>query len=112
MPAIDLAQVRSQVSMEQVLVLLNFVPRHRRSSCLRGPCPIHHSTGPKSRCFWVDLSTHRYRCFGCRSAGRQLDLWAAVHNLGIYAAAEDLCRRLGIPIPYLPSTRIDRYPGK
>lgn len=105
MSAIDFAQVRNQVSMEQVLVLLNFVPTSRRGSCLRGRCPIHRSANPRSRSFWVDLSTHRYRCFHCRSAGRQLDLWAAVHDLSAYAAAEDLCSRLGLPIPRLPSAR-------
>jgi DNA primase len=103
MPAIDLAQVRRQVSMEQVLALLNFTPSRRRGSRLRGPCPVHRSTSPYSRCFWVDLSTHRYRCFHCRSAGRQLDLWATVHGQSVYTAAEDLCNRLGLPIPWLRS---------
>ena len=103
MRAIDFAQVRSQVSMEQVLALLNFLPSRRRGSRLRGPCPIHHSIDPQSRCFWVDLSTHRYRCFDCRSAGRQIDLWAAVHGQSPYVAAEDLCNRLGLPVPWLPS---------
>jgi DNA primase len=105
MPAIDFAQVRRQVSMEQVLALLNFVPCHRHGSCLRGPCPIHRSTAPKSRHFWVDLSTHRYRCFRSGSAGRQIDLWAAVHSLSAHQAAEDLCNRLGIPIPWLSSPK-------
>ena len=105
MPAIDFTQVRNQVSMEQVLALLNFAPTSRRGSCLRGPCPIHRSADPRSRCFWVDLSTHRYHCFDCRAAGRQLDLWAAVHGQSAYAAAEDLCNRLGISIPMLSSAK-------
>jgi DNA primase len=105
MPTIEFAQVRNQVPMEQVLALLNFVPTSRRGPCLRGSCPIHRSANPRSRSFWVDLSTHRYRCFHCRSAGRQIDLWAAVHNLPAYAAAEDLCNRLGIPVPWLPSAK-------
>ncbi|MGO9107893.1 MAG: CHC2 zinc finger domain-containing protein [Thermoguttaceae bacterium] len=108
MPAIDFAQVRNQVSMEQVLALLNFVPSRRRGSRLRGPCPIHRSADPQSRCFWVDLSTHRYRCFGCRRAGRQIDLWAAVHGKAPYAAADDLCHRLGLPIPWLPTANLRR----
>ncbi len=108
MPSVDFAQLRCQVSMEQVLALLNFIPTSRRGSCLRGPCPIHGSTNPRSRCFWVDLSTRRYRCFVCRSAGRQLDLWVAIHGLPAYAAAEDLCNRLGLPIPRLPSAKPSR----
>jgi DNA primase len=101
MPAIDLAQVRSQISMEQVLTLLGYVPSRRNGSWLRGPCPVHRSARSQSRDFWADLATHRYRCFQCHSAGRQLDLWAAVHGLPIHAAAEDLCCRLCIPVPLL-----------
>jgi len=103
MPAIDLAQVRSQVSMEQVLTLLGFIPSRRNGHWLRGPCPVHRSPHAQSRDLWVDLATHRYRCFKCHSAGRQLDLWAAVNGLPVHAAAQDLCRRLGIPVPWLPS---------
>jgi DNA primase len=103
MPAIDFAQLRNQVSMEQVLLLLNFVPTSRRGSCLRGPCPIHRSANPCSRSFWVDLSSHRYRCFRCGSSGRQLDLWAAIYGISAYTAAEDLCNRLGLPVPWLCS---------
>ena len=108
MPAIDFVQVRRQVSMAQVLALLNFVPSRRRGSSLRGPCPIHHSTDPHSRSFWADLSTQQYRCFNCRSAGRQIDLWATVHGQSPYDAAEDLCNRLGLPVPRLPSANLRR----
>ena len=108
MPAIDLARVRSLVSLEQVLTLLGFVPSHRRGHRLRGPCPVHHSKNPCSRVFWADLETHRYGCFVCHSAGRQIDLWAAVHCLPVHAAAQDLCRRLGIPIPWLRPSRSSR----
>jgi DNA primase len=102
MPAIDLAKLRSQVSLEQVLRLLGFVPSRRNGGrWLRGPCPIHQSGHSQTRDFWVDLATNRYHCFKCHSAGRQLDLWAAVHHLGVHAAAEDLCLRLGIPVPRL-----------
>jgi len=103
MPGIDLRQVRAQITIEQVLDLLEFVPTARSGFRLRGPCPIHGSRFPRSRVFSVSLHHHRYRCFKCHSAGTQLGLWAAVHDLSIHAAAEDLCRRLGIPIPWLTS---------
>ena len=108
MPAIDFDMLRSQVSIEQVLTLLGFTPSHRNGCWLRGPCPVHQSGRFQSRDFWVDLATHRYRCFKCHSAGRQLDLWAAVHHLSVHAAAEDLCRRLGIAVPWLASSRSPR----
>ena len=109
MPGIDLRQVRSQITIQQVLDLLGFVPITRAGYRLRGPCPIHASSRPQSRVFSVNLACHRYRCFRCHSAGTQLDLWAAIHRLSIYAAAKDLCRRLSLPIPYLPADRFDRY---
>jgi DNA primase len=108
MPAIDLAVLRSQISIELVLTLLGFVPSRRNGRWLRGPCPIHQSGGCRSRDFWVDLAANRYRCFKCHSAGRQLDLWAAAHHLSVHAAAEDLCRRLGIAVPWLASCRSPR----
>ena len=112
MPGIDLRQIRREITIQQVLDLLGFVPTARCGPRLRGPCPIHGDCRPQSRVFSVHLGCHRYRCFRCRSAGTQLDLWAAVHDLSICAAAGDLCHRLGIPIPYLPLTSIGHHPGR
>jgi DNA primase len=108
MPGIDLQRLRSQIAIQQVLELLGFVPTAHVGPRLRGPCPIHASSWPQSRAFSVNLDCHRYRCFRCHASGTQLDLWAAVHGMSIYAAAKDLCRRLGIPIPYLPADHIGR----
>jgi len=112
MPGIDLRQVRRDIPIGQVLDLLGFMPTVRCGPRLRGPCPIHGDGHSQNRVFSVHLGCHRYRCFRCHSAGTQLDLWAAVHDLSICAAAGDLCRRLEIPIPYLPSTRIRHDPGR
>ena len=103
MSGIDFKRVRSQIAMQAVLDLLGFVPVARIGNRQRGPCPIHADSRPQSRSFSVNLGCHRYRCFRCHSAGTQLDLWAAVHGLSIHAAAGDLCRRCGIPVPYLNS---------
>ena len=111
MPGIDLKQVRLQITIQQVLDLMGFVPTARSGPRLRGPCPIHADSRPRSRVFSVNLSCHRYRCFRCRSAGTQLDLWAAIHGLSIYAAAGDLCQRLGIPTPYLRPDCFNHQPG-
>lgn len=112
MPGIDLKQVRREITIQQVLDLLGFVPTARCGPRLRGPCPIHGDCCPQSRVFSVHLGCHRYRCFRCHSAGTQLDLWAAVHGLSIYVAARDLCHRLAISIPYLPSTNVRHCSGR
>ena len=101
MPGIDLTLVRSQIPIQHVLDLLGYIPVARVGPRLRGPCPIHGSHYTRSRVFSVHLTKHRYRCFKCGSAGTQLDLWGSVHDLPIPAAAEDLCRRLRLPIPWL-----------
>ena len=33
--------------------------------------------------------------------GNALELWAAVHDLSVYAAAVDLCQQLGLEIPWV-----------
>jgi DNA primase len=108
MPGIDFKQVREQIPIRQVLDLLGFVPTARAGVRLRGPCPIHGSRFARSRVFSVSLVHNRYRCFKCQSAGTQLALWAAVHNLSIHAAAIDLCQRQGIPVPWLTSQQSPR----
>jgi DNA primase len=101
MPGIDFDELRRCVTMEQVLRLLDFTPRRRFGSQLRGPCPIHHSSSERSRTFSVNLATGRYYCFKCGSFGHQLELWAAANQLNLYTASLDLCRRLAIDVPWI-----------
>ena len=103
MPGVRFAEVRSRVSMAQVLALLRFVPYERSKEEIRGPCPVHGSTSPKSRCFSANLKKNVYRCFRCGSAGNQLDLYAAATRQSLLAAAIDLCERVGCEVPWLGS---------
>jgi DNA primase len=100
MPGIDFARLRVEITMEQVLACLGFEPVACRGDQLRGPCPIHGSSRPRSRSFSVSLRHRRYYCHKCQSHGNPLELWAAVHHLPIYEAALDLCRTLGHPVPW------------
>lgn len=100
MPGIDFARLRAEITMEQVLDQLGFEPVARLGGQLRGPCPVHGSSWPRSCTFSVNLRKRRYYCHKCHSHGNQLELWAAVHDLPIYEAALDLCRALGRPVPW------------
>jgi DNA primase len=100
MPGINFATVRAQVSISQVLELLNFSPLSCREDQLRGPCPIHDSD-LHDRSFSVNLSKNTYRCFRCGSAGNQLDLWAAATRANLHAAAVNLCQRLNLETPWM-----------
>jgi len=100
-PGVDFKTVRALVSMGQVLQLLEFVAVERVADQVRGPCPVHRSTTPRSRSFSANLTKHTYRCFSCGSAGNQLDLWAAATQADLHAAAIELCEKLGLDVPWI-----------
>lgn len=87
--------------MAQVLELLGFVSHERSRDEVRGPCPVHGSKSPKSRGFSANLARNVYQCFRCGSAGNHLDLYAAATRQSLFAAAIDLCTRLGIDVPWI-----------
>jgi DNA primase len=101
MPGVDFRVVREQVSMSDVLRWLRFSATSVCGDEVRGPCPVHRSTHPRSRRFSADLRGGRYQCFGCGSGGNVVDLWAAVHRTDVYHAAIALCEALGIEVPWI-----------
>ena len=101
MPGINFDVLRTEISMEQVLVLLGFEPCRASGDQLRGPCPVHGSSSQQSRSFSANLTKGRYYCFKCNSKGNQLELWAAVHRISIYDAAVDLCNAIGRDVPWI-----------
>ena len=101
MPGIDFNKLRAEITMEQVLNLINFQPSRRSGNQCRGPCPVHQSTSSTSRSLSVNLSTRRYYCHKCQSKGNQIEFWAEVKQLPIYDAAIDLCRALGRDVPWI-----------
>lgn len=102
-PALDFAAVRAAITIAQVLALLGFVPRSDHAGQQRGACPLHGATSGTARCFSVNTHAHTFHCFKCGRCGNALDLWAAANRLSIYDAALDLCQRLNLPLPTLPS---------
>jgi hypothetical protein len=104
-PAIDFAAVRAAVSLTAVLGLLGFQARTTHGAQQRGPCPLHGSTAATSRCFSVNTSAQIFHCFKCGRSGNALDLLAQATRQTPYDAALDLCQRLNIPLPTLPTHR-------
>ena len=101
MPGIRFAEVRAQITMAEVLKLLGFVPVSAAGTQVRGPCPVHRSAGRRSRSFSANLKRQVYHCFRCGSSGNQLDLYAAVKGLPVFAAAIELCEQLHREIPWV-----------
>ena len=98
------AAVRAAVTMAAVLQLLGCT-LHARGAQHRGPCPLHGSTSGTSRCFSAHLNEHIFHCFKCGPSGNALDLWALATRQTPYDAAIDLCQRLHLPLPTLPTSR-------
>jgi DNA primase len=105
MSGIDYNALRRQLRLGPVLELLDFVPATRCGPQLRGPCPVHGSHTPRSRSFAAHLERHCWHCFRCGAGGNALDLWVAVTRLPLYQAALDLCQRLHLDVPRLPTRR-------
>jgi transposase InsO family protein len=97
-PRLDIAAVRRQVSIEQVLKHLGyFDPLRGYGPQRRGPCPLHDTPSDRHRSFSVHLAKGVFRCFHpqCQAQGNTLDLWAAYHRLPIDQAAQSLAETLG-----------------
>lgn len=102
MPAIDYRAARGCLFLSEVLDLIGYQPRARLGPQLRGPCPLHGSRSTTSRAFAAHLARNVYHCFVCGAGGNALDLWAAWTRQDLHAAVQDLCQRLGRPVPWLP----------
>ena len=100
-PGVRFQEVRTLVSMAQVLELVGFIGHERSCDEVRGPCPVHGSRSPKSRSFTANLKRNVYHCFRCGSAGNHLDLYATATHQSLFAAAIDLCARVGCAVPWI-----------
>jgi transposase len=99
---IDFAHLKRQLPLGRVLDQLGISAR------LRGPgaqrrcaCPIHRGDG-RGRSFSVNLDENVFCCFDakCEKKGDVIDLWAAVHQMDLRRAAEDLIHTFGLePAP-------------
>jgi DNA primase len=67
----------------------------------RCSCPIHRADG-RGRTFSINLEENVFHCFDtrCGKQGDVIDLWAALHQMGLRAAALDLVRTFNLePAP-------------
>jgi transposase InsO family protein/predicted RNA-binding Zn-ribbon protein involved in translation (DUF1610 family) len=98
--AIDFVAVKERVDIGMVLKLLGVETTKVQ---YRGPCPLHGSTRGTARCFSCHREKNVFQCFKCGQSGNALDLWAKATRQTPYDAARDLCARLGIELPTLPT---------
>ena len=101
MPLIDYRQVRAEARLAVVLELLGWRAGERHGEQVRGPCPVHRSSSPRSRSFSAHLGRNVWRCFVCLAQGNALDLWARATGQELYPAVLALYRQLGRAVPWL-----------
>jgi transposase InsO family protein len=103
--SLDIAALRREVSIEQVLRQLGYFDSLKGSGPQRrGPCPLHDAPSDRHRTFSVHLGKGVFRCFhpDCQAKGNTLDLWAAYQRLPVGQAAENLARTFA---PYLTASQ-------
>jgi hypothetical protein len=99
---IDFAHRKGQLALARLLAHLGLAARWRGSGPQRRcACPIHRSDG-RGRTFSVHLDDNVFHCFDsrCGKQGEVIDLWAALHQMSLRAAALDRVRTFGLePAP-------------
>jgi DNA primase len=100
-PGIDFHRLRAQITIEQVLDVVQFTPTRRRGDQWYGHCPLHDHASHGRSSFSVNVATRRYTCHRCKSHGNSLELWAAFIKQPLYPATIELCQRLGIQVPWI-----------
>jgi DNA primase len=97
-PFVDFRDIRSRITIEQVLQHYNLLATFKRiGHLLIGPCPIHKGTNNKQ--FHVDLEKNVWTCFSeCKHDGNALDFIAKMEGVPIHTAALKACEWFVIPL--------------
>jgi DNA primase len=97
-PFVDFRNIRSRITMEQVLQHYNLLDTFkRRNNSLSGPCPIHKGSNPTQ--FRVDTEKNIWNCFSeCKHGGNTLDFIARMEGILIHDAAIKACEWFDIPL--------------
>src|SRR5580704_13549753 len=103
-PFVDFRDIRSRITMEQVLTHYDLLTTFKRSGhSLSGPCPIHKGTNKTQ--FRVDTEKNIWHCFSeCKHGGNTLDFICRMENLTIHDAAIKACEWFDIPLDEVKGT--------
>lgn len=96
---VDFRRIRQLIHPKRALALVGWVPEWDGGINLRGPCPFHRSSSPRSRS--LSVTDRVYYCHKCHATGDAVAVWQWHTGLDPLDAAVDLCNRLGVPVPYL-----------
>lgn len=110
MPGIDYDRLREEITMEEVLRLVDFESTKQYGHQWYGRCPWHECKSRRSRTFSVNVAKRLFYCHECHRKGNQLQLWEAYVDMPFHQAMIDLCSRLGREIPWLEGLENSSYP--
>ncbi|MEO8271090.1 MAG: transposase [Aureliella sp.] len=102
---LNFAKLREQVSMSQVLELLDWTPTRNSGGTLRGCCPMKCTEAKNDSSFAVNEAQKAFCCHRCGAQGNALDLWATSQNLTLFDATWDLIERLRLDPPLLQTEK-------
>jgi len=97
-PFVDFRDIRSRITMEQVLEHYGLLDKFKRSGqSLSGPCPIHKGSNPTQ--FRVNTEKNIWNCFSeCKHGGNTLDFICKMEDCSIHDAAIKACEWFDIPL--------------
>ena len=96
---VDFKQLKDNVSIEQVVAMLNLKPR-KSGGQLRGRCPIHNGTTDRE--FVVTPAKGLFYCFGPCGGGDLIALVAKVKDIPVRQAATLIAGHFGIGQRFQP----------
>jgi DNA primase len=104
-PFVDFREVRSRITMEQVLEHYDVLDTFKRTGTrLSGPCPIHGGSNPTQ--FRVDTNKNIWNCFSeCKQGGNVLDFIAKKEDVSIHEAAIKACEWFNVPLQDVKTNR-------
>lgn len=103
MPYIDMATVKTAVSVWRLLEDQGWTPYLASPVMRRGDCPMHGRGRPCIRIFAA--TTDWWRCYRCETYGDVIDLYAGIHAVSFPAALHALADRYCGAVPYYVASR-------
>lgn len=110
MPAIDFKRLFKLIGLPDVLTLLGYCGGHFSVLRDRGPCPL--GCNDNARSCRLSCSGGWWYCFRCKKGGKPFKLYMDATRQDAVRAAVEICRKLNLPVPYLPRGSRRGRPGK
>jgi DNA primase len=109
-PFVDFRDIRSRITMEQVLEHYNVLDTLKGTGhTLSGPCPIHKGSNPTQ--FRVNTEKDIWNCFSkCKRGGNTLDFICKMEDCSIHDAAIKACEWFGIPLDEVKTSSAEDDP--